>query len=151
MSEGGRLRLVHRRLQRVEAGDAVADVVEEAVDLEVDGDADGVGEAMRVRAAMALDADALQAEEDGAVVAPRIESLAQLAQRSRRQPIADARRQRILEGRAQVLGVEPRRALCALDPHVAGEPAPHPHSPLPRPPPLPPPETPQPNSPSAPA
>src|SRR5216684_1964657 len=100
MSEGGRLRLVHGRLQRVETGDAVAYLVEEA---------------------MALDADALQAEEDGAVVAPRIEPLAQLAQRACRQPIADARRQRILEGRAQELGIEPRRALCSLDRDVAGE------------------------------
>src|SRR6266852_2649023 len=112
---------------KVLSGDAVAYLVEEAVDLEVDGDADGVGEAMRIGAAMALDADALQAEEDGAVVAPRIEPLAPLVQRACRQPIADARRQRILEGRAQELGIEPRRALGSLDRDVAGEAVRHHH------------------------
>src|SRR6185312_8751701 len=102
MSKGSRLRLVHRRcLQRVETGDAVADLVEEAVDLEIDSDADGIGEAVCVGAAMTFDADALQSEEDGAVVAARVEAIAQLAQRVSRQPIAEPRAKRALERRTQ--------------------------------------------------
>src|SRR5690348_2038026 len=120
MSKGGRLRLVHGRcLQRVETGDAVADLVEEAVDLQVDGDADGVGEAVSVGTAMALDADALQTEEDGAVVAARIEAVAQLAQRVSRQPISQPRAECALEGRAQEVEGELDRPFGRLERNVA--------------------------------
>src|SRR5579883_381391 len=103
MSESGRLRLVHRGLQGVEATDAVADLVEEAVDLHVDGDADGVGEAQGVGATMALHADAVEAEKDRAVVSVRIEPLTQLLERARREEIANPRHQRVLKGGAQVI------------------------------------------------
>ncbi len=70
----------------------VADLVEEAVGRHVDGDADGVGEAERVGAAMALHRDAVEAEEDGAVVAPRDRARSRSLFSARRaKQIADAR------------------------------------------------------------
>src|ERR1700730_9626128 len=121
MSKGGRLRLVDGSLQRGERRDAGADLVEEAVHLHVDADADGVGEADGVRAAMALHRDAVESEEDGAVVAPGIEPLTQLLERGRGKDIADACGQRMLERRAQELGEQPRRAFRGLQRDVAGE------------------------------
>src|SRR5579883_3494 len=121
MSEGGRLRLVQGSLQGVESADPVADLVEEAIDLHVDGDADRIGKAQRVGAAMALDADAVEPEEDRAVVAARIEPLAQLLERARGEEIADARHQRILKGGTQEVHEQACRSLAHFYGDVAGK------------------------------
>src|SRR5690348_2097455 len=122
MSKGCRLRLVHGRcLQRVETGDAVANLVEETVDLEIDSDTDRIGEAVRVGAAMALDADSLQSQEDRAVVAARVEAVAQLAQRVCREPVAEPCRERALECGAQEVESQTHRPFRRLERDIAGE------------------------------
>ena len=68
---------------------------------QIDRDPDGVGEAERIGAAMALDHDAIQAKEHGAVVAPWIEALADQLQRWLDQDIAEFGEERAFEGLAQ--------------------------------------------------
>src|ERR1700694_5236935 len=90
----GRLRRRHRG---IDAGEVGADLLEEAVELHVDCDADRIGEAERVGRAVALYRDAAQPEEHRPVVAARVEALAALAQRAAGKEIADLRHRRIAE------------------------------------------------------
>ena len=87
----------------------------------VDRHADGVGEAQRIRAAVALHADPVEAQEYAAIVAARIDPLAQLRPGAGGEQIADLGEGRGAEGVADELCVELGRALDRLQRDVAGE------------------------------
>src|SRR6476646_2455977 len=94
-SEGRGLR---RGLDGLETGKLVARLIDEPVDLHVDGDTDRVAETERVGAAVALDRDTVEAEQHGAIVAPRVHPFAHLLQGVGGQQIADTGEQRMFEG-----------------------------------------------------
>ena len=83
---------------------SIADRLVESVGDHVDGDADRVGEADRVGAAMALHDDAVEPEQDGAVVAARIGPAADLLQRVARHEVAEPGDPRGPERAAQEFG-----------------------------------------------
>src|SRR4029077_9851963 len=109
ISDRGRLGLGQRTMG-MEACELLADLVEEAVRFHVDRDRNGVGEAERVGAAMALHRAPLQTQEDGAVVAARIEPAAQPIERAAGEDIADPAEQRMPEGGAEELDHQLDRA-----------------------------------------
>ena len=84
-------------------------------------DIDGRGEALGVGAAMALDDDAVEAEEDAAVGFARIHLLAQRLERRARQQIAEPRRPGAVHGAAQILRELARGAFRGLERDIAGE------------------------------
>src|SRR3546814_19450549 len=69
---------------------------------------DGIGDALRVGAAVALEHDAVEAEEHRAVVIVRIEMVAQQFGRRARDQETDLRARRRGEGAAQQVGDEAR-------------------------------------------
>src|SRR5215831_2864522 len=103
------------------AGEILADLIEGLLGDHVDGHADGIGKSQRIGTAVTLYGDAVETEEDGAVIAPRICAHAQRVQGWPRQEIAEARHHRALEAAAQELGIELRRALKGLQRHIARE------------------------------
>ena len=84
-------------------------------------------EALRIGAAMRFHHHAAQAEHHGAVVAARVQPLAQPLQPRAGQQVADARGQRGGEHLAQHLAHQLQRALAGLERHVAGETVGHDH------------------------
>src|SRR6266699_7328483 len=93
-------RLLGRR-RPVEACEVVADLLQEAVELEVRGDADGVGKAERIGRTVAFDRNAGQPEKHCPIMATRIEPRGEFIERSAGEDISDARRQRMVERGAQ--------------------------------------------------
>ena len=84
-------------------------------------DLDRRGEALRVGAAVALDDDAVEAEEDAAIDPARVHLRAQPLEGVAGEQVADAGQQRPAHRRAQIAGDLPRRALRRLQRDVAGE------------------------------
>src|SRR5437764_12033646 len=98
-----------------------AEVVEVVADLPSDvvahyarGDANRVGDAFRVRAAVTLHDQAVEAKEDRAVVVIRIEMMLEQVERRAGQGKAGLRTQRALERAAKQVGDETRCALGGL-------------------------------------
>ena len=85
------------------------------------GDADRVGDALGLGAAMALHHQAVEAEEDRAIMVVGVEVDLEQVERRPRQREAGLGAKRALEGAAQQVGDEPRRALRGLERDVAGE------------------------------
>src|SRR3546814_15224226 len=104
----------------IQQGEIGANLLDDAVAVHVDGDADGIGEAQRIGAAVALHRNPVQAQEHGAVVAARIDALAQLLHSRTRQHIAEAGEPRGAEGVAQVLVEQLPGSLGGLQRPVAG-------------------------------
>ena len=73
----------------MQLGQALDKLVLVFVTDQVDRHADGIGEAQRVRAAMAFHADAVEAQEHAAIVTARIDPFAHLVQGARCEQVAD--------------------------------------------------------------
>src|SRR5215469_13101762 len=118
-------RLEHCRLwhrpRLVQALQLYPDLVEEAVYLHVDGNADRVGEAESIGRAMALHRDSPQAQEHSAVVAAWIASNPEFPERPAGKEIANSCQQLVVKGRIEELGEELGRSLSRLYGHIPGE------------------------------
>src|SRR5207237_8452983 len=96
-------------------------LVENAVYLHVDGNADGIGKTERVGRAVALDRDPAQAKKYRAIVPPRVAAHAQLPERPASKQVTNSRRERVAEGCLQKLAEELGSSFGWLDGDVAGE------------------------------
>src|SRR3546814_18450771 len=105
----------------IQQGEIGANLLDDAVAVHVDGDADGIGEAQRIGAAVALHRTPVQAQEHGVVVAARIDALAQLLHRRTRQHKAEAGEQREAAGGEAVLVCSLEEASGGVSSPVAGE------------------------------
>src|SRR5437763_17052233 len=100
---GARLqcRRLLRSRQLVELRQLVADLFEETVDLEVDRDADRVGEAERVGRAVAFHRNAAEAKEHRPVITAWVEACRQFLQSPAGKDIAEPRQRRMTKRGAQ--------------------------------------------------
>src|ERR1700688_3461942 len=103
ISEGRRLGRWRGRLDGIETSKLVADLIDEAVDLHIDGNADRIGEAESVGAAMAFHDNAVETEHHRAIIAARVDAQAHLLQGICGEQIADPRENGVLEGGAHEL------------------------------------------------
>src|SRR4051812_33970918 len=85
------------------------------------GDPDGVGDALVGGAAVAFHDEAVQSEEDGAIMVVRIEMVLEKLGGRARDEEADLRADGALEGAAKKVGDESGGALQRLEGDVAGE------------------------------
>src|SRR5690348_9279619 len=106
---------------RAEVVEIVADLLGDGVANEARRDMDRVGDTLRVSAAVAFHHEAVQTEEDGAVVVVWVEVDLQKVERGPRQSEAGFRPQRALESAAQQIGDEARRSFCSLEGDIARE------------------------------
>src|SRR5690606_2452073 len=83
---------------------------------------DSTGKSDRIGAAVALDDDAVEADEDAAVHGSRVELLAQCRKGAAGEKIAEPRHQGPRHGVAKVLSDLPGRPLGRLQRNVAAEP-----------------------------
>ena len=100
---------------------ALADQLVEPVHHHVHRHVDGMGKAFRIGAAMRLHHHAVQPDHHRAVVAPRIEPLAQPLQPRPGQQVGEPARPAVGEHLAQQVADQPQRALAGLQRDVAGE------------------------------
>ncbi len=112
----------HRDAFIAEARELYPDLVQKAVHLHVDSDADRVGEAKSVGRAVAFDRDPVQTQEYSAVVAARIAAHPEFPECAARKQISDTRRERVTEGRLEKLAEQLDCSLRRLDGDVARKP-----------------------------
>ena len=110
-----------RRRLGVVSGERLADLGEQIVAHHVVAEIDRVGEAFGVGAAVALDDDAVEAEEDAAVRLARIHLVAERAECAARQQVAEPGRQRAVHLALEDLAELAGGALGRLERDIAGK------------------------------
>src|SRR5690554_2177579 len=94
---------------------------------QIDGYPDSMSKPERISAAMTLHCNTVKTEENRAVVAPRVDSLAELVHGRSGKQIAQAGEQRTAKSPPEKLGVQCGGTFCSLERDVAGEAIGHNH------------------------